>query len=421
MAKEQVGLDVATYVQMPLSFHGDVVNKSDPVIVGFIHFSKWIMGSYGCFLPISTTSDSVGSIPKIVMGDEATIAFLLDTIHAAREDLLYSCLEGDSIPATSTTITPPPFFVLNDHESQSVVLLIRGTKNLNDFVVDMSSASIPWEEGFVHEGMGRIAKHIADNPDVLTAVKEGLHKNPNYRVRTVGHSLGAGLAALVAIRWNNNKVFHDVECFAFAPPPILTLSVKNRGSGFVHSLVNEDDMIPRLNATCIRELACRVENAIDARQREDAVLEQRSVLAWAQSFQGFTRSVKRNAQDMLNGVMAMADMAVGPALGLVSSREEGSLCDQWNSLRKRSRQWIVDDINDESTKEWKKCIVDEFFLPGTIYYYHPCIGNFEMYMDYERKKSTMGVSLVNKQLGLDDVNFVVCASFYYYYVCSCYS
>ena len=119
--------------------------------------------------------------------------------------------------------------------------------------------------------------------------------------------------------------------------------------------------------------------------------------------------------------MAMADMAVGPALGLVSSRGEGTLCDQWNSLRKRSRQWIVEDINDESTKEWKKCIVDEFFLPGTIYYYHPCIGNFEMYMDYERKKSTMGVSLVNKQLGLDDVNFIVCASFHYYYVCSCYS
>ncbi len=406
---------------MPLSIHGDSVDKSDPVFRGFIHFSKWIVGSYGGFLPISTTSDSTLGIPKLITGDEAYISFLLNTTHVAREDLLYSNFGDDSIAASSSTITPPPFFVLNDHQSQSVVLLIRGTKNLNDFIVDMSSASLPWEEGSVHEGIGLIATHIADSPAVRAAIAKGLEQHPNYRVRTVGHSLGAGLAALIAIRWNNAAVFPDVECFAFAPPPILTRSVKNRGESFVHSLVNEDDMIPRLNATCVRELARRVERAIDAKEREEAVKTQRSVRAWAQSLQSLTRSVKRNAQDMLNGVMAVADVAVQPALALVSGEEDGSWSDQWNSLRKRSRRWITDEENGDSGREWKSCVVDELFLPGTIYYFHPCIGDLEAYMEYEREKNTTSVGVGWDSSWVDDVIIPISVSFQHCQICSRYS
>jgi len=42
------------------------------------------------------------------------------------------------------------------------------------------------------------------------------------RLLVVGHSLGAGVASLLAIRWRSLGVFPDVECVAFAAPCIVS-------------------------------------------------------------------------------------------------------------------------------------------------------------------------------------------------------
>ena len=109
--------------------------------------------------------------------------------------------------------------------------------------------------------MGRIAKWIARDNAIMSVLFEALDDNPEYTLKVVGHSLGAGIAAMVAIYWKNHNTFRHYQkrcnyqqflrCFAFAPPPILSKKIREKGNEFVYSIVNEDDMVPRLNVKCV--------------------------------------------------------------------------------------------------------------------------------------------------------------------------
>lgn len=115
--------------------------------------------------------------------------------------------------------------------------------------------------------MGQIAKWIAKDQAILSTLFTALDVNSDFSLKVVGHSLGAGIAALVSIYWENHNTFKKYQrkykyqqkqpnqrfmrCFAYAPPPILSEKIREKGEDFVYSIVNEDDMVPRLNVKCI--------------------------------------------------------------------------------------------------------------------------------------------------------------------------
>lgn len=212
------------------------------------------------------------SLLEIQLGDDAYLEFLLDHCGLQVEDLLYYCFEGPSLNTTNgAEFHAPPVFILRDTATQSVVVLVRGTHDFNDILIDIYGKAMKWEEGFVHEvfihcflhsqGIGMIAKSIATDPQILSTLEEALTKHTDYTLKVVGHSLGASIAALTAIYWQTHHTFHSFEhrgenelflrCFAFAPPPAISKEVKEKGVGFVYSVVNEDDIVPRLNTVCI--------------------------------------------------------------------------------------------------------------------------------------------------------------------------
>ena len=218
--------------------------------------------------------NELSSVLDIQMGDEAYVEFLLQHSNLEVDDLLYCCFEGDTLKAKSgVEFHSPPLFILRDSSTKSIVVLIRGTQNLNDIVIDVYGTNMKWEEGYVHEvrmmrmsdnqGMGMIAKWIATDNLIMTTIQEALDSHPDYTLKVVGHSLGAGIAALTAIYWKNHKTFRRYEratknrlfmrCFAYAPPPVLSQEIKEKGVGYVYSIVNEDDIVPRLNVKCLYE------------------------------------------------------------------------------------------------------------------------------------------------------------------------
>ncbi len=140
----------------------------------------------------------------------------------------------------------PRFWVLTDHGRQQVVLVIRGTMSLNEIAVDLtcdpedfapsrttsseedetpipgqftfptSSVEPPSPKYQVHSGILRMAKAMGDvGKPVQIAVQEALHRNPGYGTPFLvygllsptnvvdlvicGHSLGAGVAALLGL------------------------------------------------------------------------------------------------------------------------------------------------------------------------------------------------------------------------------
>lgn len=65
-----------------------------------------------------------------------------------------------------------------------------------------------------------------------------------YQLTLVGHSLGAGAAALLAMMLKARGI-NNVHCYAFAPPMCCELDLASTCSHCITSVVFRDDIISR--------------------------------------------------------------------------------------------------------------------------------------------------------------------------------
>ena len=109
---------------------------------------------------------------------------------------------------------------------------------------------------------------IYRNDPIRTVICEALEQNPSYKLTVCGHSLGGGISAIVAYWWNRHGTFRKcgnaergeefVQCVAFAPPPVLTRDIAENSLSFTTTLVNEDDIVPRLSIQALHDLINKV-------------------------------------------------------------------------------------------------------------------------------------------------------------------
>ncbi|XP_045849967.1 diacylglycerol lipase-beta isoform X2 [Meles meles] len=129
-----------------------------------------------------------------------------------------------------------PFIVALDHRKESVVVAVRGTMSLQDILTDLSAES--------------------ETLNLECGVQDcSAHKE--YRLVVVGHSLGAGAAALLALMLRSS--YPQVRCYAFSPPRgLLSKSLYEYSKTFIVSLVLGKDVIPRLSVTNLEDLKKRI-------------------------------------------------------------------------------------------------------------------------------------------------------------------
>lgn len=113
------------------------------------------------------------------------------------------------------------------------MIAIRGTLSPEDAIVDMlaegrrlSPDELPrdlWsstageENGFyVHMGMLASARHLRDTIARLQLIEKARAKRPGYPLVVCGHSLGAGVASVLAFLLR--KKYPEVKGYAFSPP-----------------------------------------------------------------------------------------------------------------------------------------------------------------------------------------------------------
>ncbi|XP_036682787.1 diacylglycerol lipase-beta isoform X2 [Balaenoptera musculus] len=129
-----------------------------------------------------------------------------------------------------------PFLVALDHRKESVVVAVRGTMSLQDILTDLSAESEPLD---------------------LECEVQDCWAHKEYRLVIVGHSLGAGAAALLTIMLRNP--YPQVRCYAFSPPRgLLSKSLCEYSKTFIVSLVLGKDVIPRLSVTNLEDLKRRI-------------------------------------------------------------------------------------------------------------------------------------------------------------------
>ncbi|KAI0751660.1 alpha/beta-hydrolase [Daedaleopsis nitida] len=133
----------------------------------------------------------------------------------------------------------------------------------------------------VHGGILRMTRAMGGpGKPVHVAVRDALKKNKGYSLVLCGHSLGAGVAALLALMWASPEtrlthrasglpVNRRVSAYCFAPPCVVSprLGAKAAASGLIVSFVYGHDIVARLSLGSVRDLTrgsvwlCAAENS----------------------------------------------------------------------------------------------------------------------------------------------------------------
>ncbi|KAI6046533.1 hypothetical protein EDC04DRAFT_2628141 [Pisolithus marmoratus] len=222
----------------------------------------------------------------------------------------------------------PRFWVLTDHDRRQVVLVLRGTMSLNELAVDLTCVpvefipawSVSVEDKYhhdtdspsddkaasanagrphlprrlslrsypsldrrprylVHGGMLRMARMMGEiGKPVHRAVANALSRNPDYELILCGHSLGAGVATLLALMWADPTTCLTVpssglpancpvSVYAFAPPCLTDAVLSQLASNLVVSFVYSDDVVSRLSLGSVRDIRNAALLLCDANER----------------------------------------------------------------------------------------------------------------------------------------------------------
>ena len=225
-------------------------------------------------------------------------AAVIQMTKPVKRDLIFASFEN--------SVHAKPYAVFLDHDARKVVVTIRGTLGLEDWITDGISDSVElvvaqqWgfdgrnrfgHEGFVTAAL-RIRQELETNSTLqrvfagytpesskressslhapLTADAFGLSR---YPIVVVGHSLGAGVAVLLSLFLRN--AFPDVRCFGYGMPgAVVDDRTARECSSFVTSVILGTDMVPRMSFRALTDMREEVLDAIArARVSKSAILK----------------------------------------------------------------------------------------------------------------------------------------------------
>ena len=154
----------------------------------------------------------------------------------------------------------PDFAIVEDRRIRAFVLVVRGTGDAKDIVIDLDSEDSPFFDGHAHTGILTGAREILKKAKPI--LEEVLRKEPSYKLVITGHSLGAGTAELITMTILLNKIEFSglgqdgVRCVAFAPPPVYR-SPRQLPDEVVSSIdiyINNFDCVPSLSLGVVVKL-----------------------------------------------------------------------------------------------------------------------------------------------------------------------
>ncbi|KAJ3231233.1 hypothetical protein HDU81_003926 [Chytriomyces hyalinus] len=157
-----------------------------------------------------------------------------------------------------------PFLIVHDEDTDSIVIAVRGTYSASDVLVDLKFDVVPLdipelpdEDHLAHSGFFHTAMNIVTDINRLNILGPLLNDPSSefYGCSLVvtGHSLGAGVAALLANILR--KDFPSTCCYAYEPPGcVVSFSAAEFFESFCTSVVMGDDVVTRLSRNTLEML-----------------------------------------------------------------------------------------------------------------------------------------------------------------------
>ncbi|KAH1068117.1 hypothetical protein GYH30_005890 [Glycine max] len=148
-----------------------------------------------------------------------------------------------------------PYMIYLDHDHAEIILAVSGL-NLgkeSDYMVllDNKLGQAEFHGGYVHNGLLKAAGWVFDAE--YEVLRELAAENPTYMLIFTGHSLGAGVVALLTMLAVHNRdklgiSRNKIRCFAIASPRCASLNLAVRYADVINSVVLQDDFLPRTTA-----------------------------------------------------------------------------------------------------------------------------------------------------------------------------
>ncbi|KAJ3020020.1 hypothetical protein HKX48_001435 [Thoreauomyces humboldtii] len=146
----------------------------------------------------------------------------------------------------------PQFFICRDPKLNAIIVVIRGTWNLHECIVDVCAEYEPFSHGYAHRGFLRCAQYLEIN--FLDQIKAWVKQYKCSAVYLSAHSLGAGVSSLFTMILSGHlQEFRDIsgndkfklKCYNIATPPCVNAELCQEFEPFIDNYVNENDIVPR--------------------------------------------------------------------------------------------------------------------------------------------------------------------------------
>lgn len=267
----------------------------DSLIKNIHRFMRYSSAAYGQnFLRIMGLGNSEYNFPNTMRHHANSWAFVQHT-NIPIDALLLSSY-ADSTPAFTQQKAPPlVHYIAVEHKLQAIVLTCRGTLGLSDVLIDLTceyrtisvDGGSPGADYYVHAGMYQSALGLtAKNSTVHQTLMDALNKYPTYGLVFCGHSLGGGVAALLAIASSTPSATflkqtigrtkpmahppistpfvtsfasglpagRPIHCYAYGPPAVTSPDLARYTQGLITSVVQNSDVVPCLSLGTLRDL-----------------------------------------------------------------------------------------------------------------------------------------------------------------------
>ena len=296
-----------------------------------------------------------------------------------------------------STFQEPAFFISESQARNEVFFVIRGTASMKDALTDGDCAAedlnstLPEFAGVkAHRGMTKSAHALLDKhaSKICKCVEMFELKKKKPRFIVLGHSLGAGTAAIASILLKEKLGKTPVECVAFATPPCLDAK-GCQASAHLKSIVCHDDVITRASRQNVDDLFMRIQeinwkddfskdvnklHTVQAAKAASVTLAsmQKSAMSAAASFaeQAKKRMASSSGGGGGNKNVEKAKAAAGAAASVAAAGAAkaaagaSALAGKFSSMMSKKAAAPEEDADDADPAD----LVD-LFVPGKIYHF----------------------------------------------------
>jgi hypothetical protein len=219
----------------------------------------------------SSSSSATTEVETLLLYlDFAHWAYLNDTTELHHQLKTGRCRTGQCYELIRHDRTTEPgrvgHYMAVHHETKQVILAIKGTNTLGDVLTDILGRAIPHtisstgttgttttttKEIRCHEGMYTAAQMMLN--DTLHLLQHWVEP-AGYSLIVCGHSLGAAVSCLLGILIQQQLPTLKLHVYAYATPACLSYEASVQSQDFITSVVNNNDIVPRLSLLNLRLL-----------------------------------------------------------------------------------------------------------------------------------------------------------------------